>query len=189
MIPIRGREAANDTLYEAKKLYRKAAEMTETWIEEELGPLTQAQIEKYMKTYAAERGTIGNTNFVAIPYNAKAKEGAMVLANFLLSPEAQARKQDPNIWGDPTVLALDKLPAEDKARFEALLNSPPPELLRIKGWVTFDEDPPSSYLLQGVPGRWSLEQAGSSPAPGHSQFTVAWCSDELSASHVRRWFL
>ena len=29
-------------------------------------------------------------------------------------------KQDPNVWGDPTVLALDKLDAEDRARFEAL---------------------------------------------------------------------
>ena len=30
----------------------------------------------------------------------------MVVADFLLSPEAQARKQDPAVWGDPTVLAM-----------------------------------------------------------------------------------
>ena len=51
-------------------------------------------------------GTIGNTHFVAIPYNSSAKEGAQVVANFLLSPEAQARKLDPTVWGDPTVLGL-----------------------------------------------------------------------------------
>lgn len=64
-------------------------------------------------------GTIGNTHFVAIPFNARAKEGAQVVANFLLSPAAQARKADIAYWGDPTVLALDKLPAAERARFAA----------------------------------------------------------------------
>ena len=36
-----------------------------------------------------------------------------------LSPEAQARKADIAQWGDPTVLALDKLPAAERARFSA----------------------------------------------------------------------
>ena len=57
------------------------------------------------------RRNAGNTHFVAIPYNAAAKAGALVLADFLISPEAQARKQDPKIWGDPTVLAMSKLSA------------------------------------------------------------------------------
>jgi putative thiamine transport system substrate-binding protein len=70
-------------------------------------------------SYQFNSGTIGNTHFLAIPFNARAKEGAQVLANFLLSPEAQARKADINQWGDPTVLALDKLPAAERARFAA----------------------------------------------------------------------
>jgi putative thiamine transport system substrate-binding protein len=73
-----------------------------------------------VRTFVLEWGTIGNTNFVAIPYNANAKEGAMVLANFLLSPEAQVRKQDPTYWGGLTVLDLSKLSVEDRARFDAL---------------------------------------------------------------------
>ncbi len=72
-----------------------------------------------VRTYVLDGGTIGNTHFLAIPFNAGAKAAAMVAANFLLSPEAQARKQDPDVWGDPTVLALDKLGA-DRALFEAL---------------------------------------------------------------------
>ena len=44
----------------------------------------------------------------------------MVVANFLLSPEAQLRKQDPSIWGDPTVLAMDKLAPADRQKFAAL---------------------------------------------------------------------
>ena len=82
--------------------------------------IAKGELPKTVRTFVLDKGTIGNVHFVAIPFNAKAKAGAMVLANFLLSPEAQARKQDPAIWGDPTVLAVGSLTAEDKARFDAL---------------------------------------------------------------------
>ena len=70
-------------------------------------------------SYQFESGTIGNTHFVAIPVNASASDGAQVVANFLLSPEAQARKADIGVWGDPTVLALERLSPTDRARFAA----------------------------------------------------------------------
>ncbi|WP_249694485.1 ABC transporter substrate-binding protein [Stappia sp. WLB 29] len=73
-----------------------------------------------VRTFVLDGGTIGNAHFVAIPFNANAKAGALVLADFLLSPEAQARKQDPAIWGDPTVLAVERLEAADRERFTAL---------------------------------------------------------------------
>ena len=73
-----------------------------------------------VRSFTFSGGTLSNTHFVAIPYNAAAKAGALVTANFLLSPEAQARKQDPQIWGDPTVLAMDRLDDADRARFAAL---------------------------------------------------------------------
>jgi len=69
--------------------------------------------------YQHAKGTIGNTHFLAIPFNARAKEGAQVAANFLLSPAAQSRKADIKHWGDPTVLAVDKLSASDRALFAA----------------------------------------------------------------------
>jgi putative thiamine transport system substrate-binding protein len=62
-------------------------------------------------------GSIGNTHFIAIPFNARAKEGAQVFVNFLLSPLAQARKADIKVWGDPTVLAVERLAAADRALF------------------------------------------------------------------------
>ena len=73
-----------------------------------------------VRSFTFPAGTLANTHFVAIPYNAAAKAGALVAADFLLSPEAQARKQDPKVWGDPTVLDLAKLDAADRARFDAL---------------------------------------------------------------------
>ena len=86
-----------------------------------------------VRTFLFEGGTIGNTHFLAIPFNARAKEGALVAIDFLLSPEAQARKADERIWGDPTVLDLDRLSPADRARFAALERGPatlPPEALR-----------------------------------------------------------
>jgi putative thiamine transport system substrate-binding protein len=69
--------------------------------------------------YQHRAGTVGNTHFLAIPFNARAKEAAQVTANFLLSPAAQARKADIQVWGDPTVLALDKLSNGERALFAA----------------------------------------------------------------------
>ncbi|MBN2906962.1 MAG: ABC transporter substrate-binding protein [Rhodobacteraceae bacterium] len=82
--------------------------------------IANGQLPDTVRSYVMEGGTIGNASFVAIPYNATAKAGAMVLADFLLSPEAQARAQDPVVLGYGTVLALDSLPPEDRARFDAL---------------------------------------------------------------------
>ena len=73
-----------------------------------------------IRTYIHTKGTIGNAHFVGIPFNSSAKQGAMVFANFLLSPEAQARKSDPTIWGDPTILDIQKLIDKNKALFDAV---------------------------------------------------------------------
>ncbi len=79
--------------------------------------IAQGTLPKSARGYVLKRGTIGNAHFVAIPYNANAKEGAQVVANFLLSPEAQARKGDLEVWGDPTVLAVNKLPKSARTLF------------------------------------------------------------------------
>jgi len=82
--------------------------------------IASGELPDSVRSFTFPGGTLSNTHFVAIPYNAAAKAGALVTADFLLSPEAQARKQDPKVWGDPTVLAIAKLSADEKARFEAL---------------------------------------------------------------------
>ena len=82
--------------------------------------VANGQLPDTVRTYTFDGGTIGNTHFVTTPWNASAHAGAMVVANFLLSPAAQARKADPEFWGDPTVLSLDALSRSDRAAFESI---------------------------------------------------------------------
>ena len=70
-------------------------------------------------SYQFDGGTLGNTHFLAIPFNTQAFAAAQVTANFLLSAQAQARKADIALWGDPTVLAVDALPAAQRAWFQS----------------------------------------------------------------------
>ncbi|MCG8471475.1 MAG: ABC transporter substrate-binding protein [Desulfobacterales bacterium] len=74
---------------------------------------------KGAQTLVFDIGALTNSHFLAIPYNSSAKEAAQVVINFLLSPEAQARKSDPAIWGDPTILNLDRLSGKEKAFFKS----------------------------------------------------------------------
>ena len=78
------------------------------------------QLPDSVRTIVFDHGTIGNTSFVAIPYNAAHKDGAMVVANFLLAPATQARAQDYRQTGALSVLDLDRLPPADRKLFDQL---------------------------------------------------------------------
>ncbi|MDT8340550.1 MAG: ABC transporter substrate-binding protein [Longimicrobiales bacterium] len=69
-------------------------------------------------------GTIANAHYLGIPFNAPNPAGAMVVADFLLSPEAQFQKARPDVWGDGPVLAPERLPAPWPERFRALESDP-----------------------------------------------------------------
>ena len=71
-----------------------------------------------------EEGTVGNASFLGIPATAGDQAGAMVVANLALSPQQQAAKADPDVWGQFTVLDLDLLEDDQRARFGALPESP-----------------------------------------------------------------
>lgn len=105
-----------------------------------------------VRSYVFDEGTIANTHFVAIPFNAADTAGAKVVANFLLSPEAQLKKADPQVWGDFPAIDTSRLPQDWRDRFAALprgvatlpntvlqahqLPEPPSEILieLEKGW-------------------------------------------------------
>lgn len=54
-------------------------------------------------------GTIRNAHYLGILKRSAHKEAALVAINFLLSPSAQLKKFDPQVWGDGTTLDLAKL--------------------------------------------------------------------------------
>jgi len=77
-----------------------------------------------VRVYTLAGGAIGNTSFVAIPYNSPHKEGAMVVANFLIDPATQAHAQDIHALGAFTVLDLSKLSPAQQKLFADLPSNP-----------------------------------------------------------------
>ncbi len=69
------------------------------------------------RAYVPDYGSIQNSHYMGIVKTAPHKPGALVVCNFLISPEAQLRKLDPQVWGDGTVLDVDRLPPEWQERF------------------------------------------------------------------------
>ena len=75
---------------------------------------TTGKLSDTTRAYAMDAGALSNIHFLAIPWNANSRQGAQVVINFLLSPEAQSRKGDLNIWGDPSVLETQHLQGSAK---------------------------------------------------------------------------
>ncbi|WP_418276612.1 ABC transporter substrate-binding protein [Isoptericola jiangsuensis] len=69
-------------------------------------------------------GTIGNASFLAIPTSSPDQAGAMVVADLALSPQQQAAKADPAVWGQFTVLDEELLDPESASAFDGLPASP-----------------------------------------------------------------
>jgi len=82
--------------------------------------VTKGEYPPTARSFVLEEGTIGNANFTAIPYNAPNKAAAMVLANFLISPECQINQADPKVRGDLLGIEYSKLSPEDKAKYDAI---------------------------------------------------------------------
>lgn len=107
--------------------------------------IEQGLLPKTARVFVPQGGTIGNVSFVAIPYNAAHREGAMIVANFLLDPATQAHQQDISVLGSFSVLDPAKLSPAESALFSTLPSSPAlpsisdlgPTLLEPHGsWMT-----------------------------------------------------
>ncbi|MGL5722706.1 MAG: ABC transporter substrate-binding protein [Brevinema sp.] len=77
------------------------------------------------KSFLLTKGTLYNHHYLSIPVNAPNKNGALYVVNYLTSFEAQATKQDSDLyWSDYTVLDLAKLDSEQVATLKALTEAP-----------------------------------------------------------------
>ena len=68
------------------------------------------------QTFVFDKGTIGNTNYMAIAYDAPNKAGAMVAINAIISPELQLTQYSE--LRDLPVVDQSKLSDEEKAAFD-----------------------------------------------------------------------
>jgi putative spermidine/putrescine transport system substrate-binding protein len=75
-----------------------------------------------VRTYVLDDGTIANTDYTGIPYNAAHLEGALVVANFLASPEAQFAYD--KAVGNFDTLWLEKVPADIQAQLKGIDRGP-----------------------------------------------------------------
>ena len=82
--------------------------------------ISRGELPTSVRTYIHDSGTLANVHFLAIPFNAAAPKAAKLVANFMLSPEAQVKKADPAIWGDPTVLSMQNLSDAQRIAFEKI---------------------------------------------------------------------
>jgi len=86
--------------------------------------IDQGLLPETARVFTPEIGSIGNISFVAIPFNAANREGAMVVADFLLAPATQAHQQNITVLGSYAVLDPARLGPDEAAAFAALPTAP-----------------------------------------------------------------
>jgi len=94
--------------------------------------IQQGRYPDTIRTFVFETGTMANVSYVAIPYNANNPAGALVLTNYLLSPEYQILLTDPNELGWLVAIDPIRLSATEQAQLAAVERGvaalPPAEL-------------------------------------------------------------
>jgi putative spermidine/putrescine transport system substrate-binding protein len=82
--------------------------------------VASGQYPETVRSYGLTDGTIGNTNYTAIPFNSPNKAAAMVLQNLLLSEAAQLEKAKPEVWGASPAIEMDRTSAATQTVFAAI---------------------------------------------------------------------
>ncbi len=98
-----------------------------------------------MRTFVFDTGTLANVSYVGIPYNANNPAGAMVLADFLASPDYQIALTDPEA-GLGWMVAID--PTRLSQAQQAQLAQTP------RGVATLSSDVLSSHTIPEARASW-----------------------------------
>ena len=81
----------------------------------------KGNLPKSTKSFIPEVGSLSNVHYLAIPFNSSNPSAAKLVINFMISLEAQLKKNKQSIWGDPTVLDYKMLEEKWKKKFDKLL--------------------------------------------------------------------
>jgi putative spermidine/putrescine transport system substrate-binding protein len=93
--------------------------------------LANGQFPKTTKAFTMPGLSLNDPSFTAIPVNASNPGGGMILANLLSSPAGQLEMFKPQVWGEPPLLDVQKVPADlqqEFAKVEAAYGIPLREL-------------------------------------------------------------
>ena len=86
--------------------------------------VTNKNLPQTTKSYISSEGSLSNVHYLAIPYNASNPSGSKLVIDYMISPEAQLRKEDHKFWGDPNILSFSKLQQKWKEKFIKLSSGP-----------------------------------------------------------------
>ena len=85
-----------------------------------LGLIEEGVFPETVETLIFESGSIGGSHYLAVPFNAPEKAGALLAIDFLQSPEAQLEKYRPEVWGDMPAIDPSRLSASQQQQLEAI---------------------------------------------------------------------
>ncbi len=88
------------------------------------GKILSGEYPDTFETYVLDTKTVSNSHYLAVPFNAMNKNGAMLVIDFLQSPDAQIEKMKPEVWGDLSVIDTDLLSEEQAETVAEIENSP-----------------------------------------------------------------
>jgi putative spermidine/putrescine transport system substrate-binding protein len=80
--------------------------------------IAQGTYTETTQTFVFDKGTIGNTNYMAIGFNSPNKAGSLVIINAIISGEIQLTQYAE--LRELPVVASEKLSADEKAAFDAV---------------------------------------------------------------------
>ena len=110
------------------------------------------------RAYVFATGTIQNSHYLGIPVHSAHKEAAMVVINFMISQEAQLEKMNPEVWGDGTVLSMEKVSTEWKGKFENIPQRKyAPKRSEIREKAIMEPDPQYMIRLSADFRRYVIE--------------------------------
>lgn len=81
--------------------------------------ISEGLFSKNTRAYVPEFGSIQNSHYLGIPKKSAHKLSAMLVVNEMISPELQFQKMQPDIWGDGSVLDIEKLPEDMQKKWQS----------------------------------------------------------------------
>lgn len=81
--------------------------------------ISEGLFSKNARAYVPDFGSIQNSHYLGIPKKSAHKLSAMLVVNEMISPKLQFQKMQTEVWGDGSVLNIDKLPEDMQKKWKS----------------------------------------------------------------------